>query len=50
MQKVYFTAIILVITSCSSSRVCGGSGGKRCVGINKIESQNTITLEKSILS
>ena len=26
--------MIVIIASCSSSQVCGGSGGKRCVETN----------------
>ena len=32
MKKVTFLVVIMVfIVSCSSSKVCGGRGGKRCV-------------------
>jgi len=29
------TFLVLILTSCSSRRVCGGPGGKRCVTIEK---------------
>jgi hypothetical protein len=32
MKNISLVLIVIIITSCSSSgRVCGGSGGKRCV-------------------
>ena len=32
MKKIFLISIVILITSCrSSSHVCGGSGGKRCV-------------------
>ena len=32
MKKLFLFITAILITSCSSSgRVCGGSGGKRCV-------------------
>ena len=33
MKKKFYLIIILFISSCSSNRVCGGKGGKRCVEI-----------------
>lgn len=31
MKKIFLLFIVVILSSCASNRVCGGSGGKRCV-------------------
>ena len=34
MKRILLLFILLSLASCASSKVCGGSGGKRCVDVS----------------
>lgn len=43
MKKALFILMAVLIASCSSGRICGGSGEKRCVEITAKPTFKNIT-------